>query len=253
MTGRIASGWCLLLGFVAVIGCESIRSSPPSAAPPALSTTVATPKSVEILRTSATQPQPPPPVEDDPLVLVADCLKRSDFAEAAKHLEAYVRAHPDQLMFREQLAELYFRANKPADAKFHFEKFIADAQAGPVAVQAHLVHCHTKLMEIAQSTSDEFGELFHRGVGLLLLVKEPASEKDRDEAFCEEMLCKAIRALLEAKEIKPHDPRVRLYLAEAHDRANNRRAADAERTATRTGVVSGELTATERKQVLLRE
>jgi hypothetical protein len=108
-------------------------------------------------------------------------------------------------------------------------------------------------MEIAQQSGDPFGELFHRGVGLLLLVKEQDSDKDRDEQFCEEMLCKAIRALLDAKELKPHDPRVRVYLAEAHDRAGNRRAADAERTATQMSVVPGELTATERGRVLLRD
>jgi len=179
------------------------------------------------------------------LTLAAACLKQSDHAGAAKHLEVYVRAHPDQPMFRAQLAELYLRANKPADAKFHLEKFIADAQAGPATLRAHLVHCHTKLMEIAQSTHDEFGELFHRGVGLLLLVKEQDNDKERDELFCEEMLCKAIRALSEAKEMKPGDPRVRVYLAEAHDRAGNHRGADAERAAARMSVVPGELTVAE--------
>ncbi len=84
-------------------------------------------------------------------------------------------------------------------------------------------------------------------------MKEHEKTADRDDGFSEEMLCKAIKALAEAKEMKPADPRVRVYLAEALDRSGNRRAADAERAATRGGFVPGGLTPTERKQVLLRE
>jgi hypothetical protein len=106
-------------------------------------------------------------------------------------------------------------------------------------------------MELAQQAGDRYGELFHRGVGLLLLVKEQDRAADRDGAFCEEMLCKALRALTDAKELRPSDPRPRVYLAEALERTGNRRAAAAERTAARTPLVSGELTATERRQGLL--
>jgi hypothetical protein len=86
----------------------------------------------------------------------------------------------------------------------------------------------------------------------LLLVREQDGAKGRDDAFCEEMLCKALAALTEAKECKPADARVRVYLAEAHERAGNRGAADAERAAARTDVAAGVLTAPERA-ALLRE
>jgi hypothetical protein len=62
-------------------------------------------------------------------------------------------------------------------------------------------------MEIGLRTDDHFAEVFHRGVGLLLLVKEHERTTDRDEGFSEEMLCKAIKALGEAKEMKPTDPK----------------------------------------------
>jgi predicted Zn-dependent protease len=225
-----------------------VAATPQVAAPPVVPT-----PAINVLRASVTQPPAPEPAEDDPLALVARCLERGDHAGAATHLEDYVRRHPDQPMFRAQLAELYLRADRPADAKFHFEQFVADAQAGPAALRAYLVHCHTRLMEIGRLAGDRFAELFHRGVGLLLLVKEQDGVKDRDEQFCEEMLCKAIRALSEAKGLKPGDPRVRAYLAEAHDRAGNRRAANAERVAARSGVVAGELTAAERRALPLRE
>ena len=60
-------------------------------------------------------------------------------------------------------------------------------------------------------------------------------------------------ALADAKELKPGDPRVRVYLADALDRTGNPRAATAERAAARGGVVGGELTATERRPMLLGE
>ena len=71
-----------------------------------------------------------------------------------------------------------------------------------------------------------------------MLVKEQDGDKDRDALFCEEMLCKALRALTDVKELKPADPRVRECLAEALDRAGSHRAANAERAAARAGVTS---------------
>jgi predicted Zn-dependent protease len=195
--------------------------------------------------------QPPAPEAPDPLTLAAECLERGDRASAATHLEAYVRLHPEQLMFRAQLAELLLRVGRDSAAKAQYEQFIADAQAATGAPRKQLVNAHTRLMEIAQRDDDQFAEVFHRGVGLLLLVKEQEKMAERDEEFGEEMLCKAIRALSEAKELKPADPRVRVYLAEAYDRSGNRRAADAERAAAKSAFATGQLTPTERKQLML--
>ncbi len=198
------------------------------------------------------QSQPAPP-EDDALSHVTKCLERDDYLSAAAYLEGYVRRHVDQPMFRFQLAEMYLRAAHPAEAKCHLEQFVADAQTGPTALQSHLVTAHIKLREIAISTRDRFGESFHRGVGLVLLVREQDGDPKRDEGFCEEMLCKALRALTEAKEQRLGDSRVRMYLAEVHERTGNRHGASAERAAARADVVSGELTAKERLPLLLRE
>src|SRR3989442_260131 len=85
-------------------------------------------------------------------------------------------------------------ALRPAEAKFHYERFVVDGE-GVAALGPHLVTGHIKLMEMAQRSGDRFGELYHRGAGLFLLVKEQDGAKDRDEPFCEEMLCKSLRAL----------------------------------------------------------
>ena len=241
---------CVIL-FVAglAVGCEVLRPVQPTAAPAAAETLhrVATtpapaPKPpVEVLRASAQQPAVPTAAQvepEDPLLLVAKCLERDDLRGAATHLETYVRAHPDQPLFRLQLAELYLRCEQPAEARFHYERFVEDAQ-GVATLEAHLVTGHIRLMEMAQRSRDKFGELYHRGAGLLLLVKVQGSAKDRDAVFCEEMLCKALRALTDAKELKPNDPRVRGYLAEVLERAGSHRAADAERAAARTSVTGG--------------
>jgi hypothetical protein len=107
-------------------------------------------------------------------------------------------------------------------------------------------------MEIAQRGNDRFAELHHRGLGLLLLVREQekVAPSDADPAFAEELLCKALLALKEARELKPSDARTRAYLAEAYDRCGNRRAAEAERVGMRNAFLPGELTASERRNCL---
>jgi thioredoxin-like negative regulator of GroEL len=174
----------------------------------------------------------------DALTLAAECLGRGDHANAAIHLETHVREHPDQFMFRLQLAELLLRVGREQTARIHFEQFAADgrrATASPVA-KKQLVSVHTRLMEIAQRNDDRYGEVFHRGVGLLLLTAEQDGMPDRDEGFCEEMLCKSLRALKEAKERNPDAAEVRFWLAKAYERMGNRRAAEAERNTAKSSV-----------------
>jgi tetratricopeptide (TPR) repeat protein len=250
---------CLLLP--AAVGCETLRHTPPATPPadvaarsapvvPAVTQAPADLPSASAVR-PATPAAPMSVVQQDvssdvrafgpsdPLELVAECLARDDASGAALHLDAYVRTHPDRPLFRFQLADLYQRSGQLAQAKFHYERFVADADAGPAALRPHVVTAHVKLLEIAQQRNDRFGELLHRGVGLLLIVKQLDADPARDPAACEEMLCKALVALGEAKDLKPRDPRARAALAEAHERAGNRRAAAAERAGVRADAVSG--------------
>jgi hypothetical protein len=250
-----------LLAALGLIGCESLRPpiAPGEPAPsiPARTGPRESVRNSDITPIAAQQNTTPTPIaattttDPDSLTLAADCLQRGDRENAAIHLEAYVVRHPNQLMFRAQLAELLIRIGRDESARVHFEQFVSDAQAATGAPRDHLVNAHTRLMEISLRTDDRFAEAFHRGVGLLLLVQEHEKTADPDAGFREEMLCKAIKALSEAKEMKPGDRRVRVYLAEALDRSGNRRAAEAERAATRNQYLPGGLTPTERKHVLL--
>jgi hypothetical protein len=208
---------------------------------------------VESAESAPPQTAPLPADGEDSLTLVAESLERGDKLAAAKHLEVYVRRHPDQVMFRLQAAELLVQAQRDDRAKVHFEQFIAAAQVASEPIQQYLVHSHTRLMEIAQRQNDQFGELFHRGVGLLLLVEEQDKSPNRDAAFCEEMLCKALRALNEARDLNPGDPRTRVYLAEIYTRMGNRRGARGERSAAGDGAAPGELTRGERSRILIHD
>lgn len=218
--------WWLVVGAFAVVGCRTlVAPAPPEPPPPR----VALPPRPEVVPASAALPEPP---ADDPLTLAAKCLQDGDDSAACTHLAAHVRAHPEQVMFRAHLAELLVKLGRDADARRHFERFVADGKTATGSVRAHLVHCHTRLMEIAGRADDRPTELYHRGVGLLLLVREqdrdPAA---RDDDFCEEVVCKALAALREAKELRPADGRVRQALADVYERTGNRRAAEVERAA----------------------
>lgn len=178
------------------------------------------------------------PAEDDPLTLAADCLARGDEPAAAGHFERYVRTHPDQLAFRVHLADLYLKLGRDSEAKCHFERFATEAPGAAAGVQSHLVHCHTKLMEIAQCTDDRYGERLNRGIGLLVLVRQGIDDADTRE----EILCQAITALREAKDERPKDARVHLHLAEAHERAGHRREAEVSRTTAKNLALPGDMT-----------
>jgi hypothetical protein len=188
-------------------------------------------------------------LEPDALTLAAECLERGDRARAAVHLEDYVCRHPDQWMFRVQLAEMLLALGRDALARAHFERFIADAPSSAGPARAQIINAHTRLMEIAERASDRFGELFHRGAGLLLLagIQEKLPAAEADPTFAEEMLCKALLALREAKEMKPTDARTRAYLAEAYERCGNHQAAEAERLGVQSALIPGQSMATERE------
>jgi predicted Zn-dependent protease len=247
-------GKFLLCGsLVALNACESVRHTapPPPSAPrpvPVVAKPIAPAPPAEVLRAAARVPVEPQAAPYDPLARAAECISRNEFAAAATHLEAHVRAHPDQPLYRLQLAELHTRTANTEAATEHLERFVADAQPVP-ALRKYLPDAHTKLMGLAQARGDRFAELFHRGAGLLALLAELDADPERDTDFCEEVTCKALRALADAKALKPSDPRARAYLAEAYARTGNAKGATAERAAARTGATAGDLTPTERARL----
>jgi tetratricopeptide (TPR) repeat protein len=192
-----------------------------------------------------------PVVEKDHLALAAEQLDRGDDAAALPHLKAHVKAHPDAVMIRAYLAELHLKLGNPTASRTEFERVIAAAQGAPPGpARRHLVHCHTRLMEIAQADDDAFAEHLHRGIGLLLLVRQWDYDPERrDDVASEQTLSKAAAALRKARDERPGDARANLYLADVYERLGSPSAARAARRGARAALPDASLTAWEVERI----
>lgn len=167
-----------------------------------------------------------PPEEIDHLRLAAEHLDRADERGAVPHLQAHLRREPDAGMVRAYLGELLLKTGRPVDARMEFERFTRDAAEQSPAAKKHLVHVHTRLMELASAMDDSFREQLHRGIGLLLLVKQwRAAPETDDAAMSERTLVQALRALTGANHERPGEPRALYYLAEVYSELNQPDAA----------------------------
>jgi hypothetical protein len=84
---------------------------------------------------------------------------------------------------------------------------------------------------------------------LLLVERWDADPTRRDEAMAEATLGKAVKALREAKDERPTDPRVNLYLADAYRGLGQSSACRAARVAARGKAPFG-MTATEQGRLI---
>jgi tetratricopeptide (TPR) repeat protein len=160
------------------------------------------------------------------LSLAAAFLETNDSASACEHLGLYVAAHPDQLVIRGRYAELLWRLRRWAEARTQFERFIADAQeqGGPAA--RNLIHCHSRLTEIAEATEDTYSEHLHRGIGLFLLARVRATLPDPEgELPVETLLCRAAAELTLARQEHPEEARPCWYLYEVWSQLGQRHPA----------------------------
>jgi Tfp pilus assembly protein PilF len=191
----------------------------------------------------------PEPAETDYLALAASCIDRGDEPAAVRHLTAHIKTRPDAVMIRAYLAELLLKCGKPAEARTQFERFTRDAagQGGPP--QKHLVHCHTRLMEIAEQDGDRYAEHLHRGIALLLLVRQWEAESAGEREMIEPTLAKAAAALRQAAEVRPTHPRSRVYLAEVYDRLGQPSAARSQAKRAMSSLPDPSLTADEDEEV----
>lgn len=187
---------------------------------------------------------------EDSLAKAAECLDRGDEAAALPHLRAHVRTHPEAVAIRGHLAELLFRAGQADESRSHFERYVADAQRLSGPAHERLVHCHTRLMAIAEDAGDAYHEHLHRGIGLVLLVKRWEADAERyDEVAAEQTLAKAVAALRSAVAERPGDARAHLYLAEAYRRLGQATAARSALRMAKAGLPDAAVTATEREWI----
>jgi tetratricopeptide (TPR) repeat protein len=184
------------------------------------------------------------------LSLAAAFLARGEDERAAPYLERYVRDQPDHLVARAHYAELLLRLKRPHAAREQFERFISDAQDDEALARQHLVHCHSRLMEIAEGEADDYGEHLHRGIGLYLLAcKTEALGEPEGGLSAEGTLFKAVAELTLARIERPREARPCWYLYAAWSRlAQHQPAARWLRAAEEAAGLSS-LTPSEKRQL----
>jgi tetratricopeptide (TPR) repeat protein len=148
----------------------------------------------------------------DHLMQAAECLENNDTPAALEHLRKHVLQHPDQGMIRAYLAELLFKAGQFEESKFQFERFVADAQRIPGPLNNHLLHCHTRLMEMAEEKDEAYAEHLNRGIGLFLLAQQTAGQTHiADDEMPQKLLLKATTELNLAAKLSPQEARPHWY------------------------------------------
>lgn len=171
----------------------------------------------------------PPSPPADALGLAAVCIEKGDNDGAIEQFRKHLQAHPEQIMIRAYLAELLLKMKRLPEAQHQFDRFIAEAQDAKGPAQKHVLHCHTRLMEIALDRADAYSEHLHRGIGMVLLARRLEAGIGSDEVepgFRERLLCKAVAELNKAKKLRSDEPRPHCYLVEAFTKLDQPRSAE---------------------------
>jgi tetratricopeptide (TPR) repeat protein len=112
-------------------------------------------------------------------------LDAGDPAAALPLIRRYLDARPEAVLVRAHLAELHFRLGEWDDAEAQFGRFVADAQQAAGPARKHLLHAHTRLMEVARERGDAGSEHLHRGAGLYLLATGAGAEEGTEAILCQ--------------------------------------------------------------------
>lgn len=158
--------------------------------------------------------------------LVDDAARHLDAGDddsARSCLEQYLRVHPDHAVIRAHLADLALKQRDHAAAKLHLDRYIEDAQLQGPPADRHMVHAHTRRVEVARAELDEYHEHLHRGIGLLVVARKAG---DADDRFVEKTLFQAIEELKSAAASKPDEARPHWYLYEAWSELGQRHPAE---------------------------
>jgi tetratricopeptide (TPR) repeat protein len=149
------------------------------------------------------------------LSLAAAYLEKGEDEQAGQWMASYLRLQPDHHVARAHYAELLLRLKRTREAHDQFEKVIADIQDNDELADKHLVHCHSRLMEIAEAEEDEYEEHLHRGIGLYWLAWQRAQLGEEEKGLdVESLLCRSAAELALARMRRPEEARPCWYLHE---------------------------------------
>jgi tetratricopeptide (TPR) repeat protein len=159
------------------------------------------------------------------LSLAAAYLDQGDQARACPQFGLYLQACPQHVIVRAHYAELLLRLNHTGEARTEFQRFAADAQEQSDQYGKQLIHCHSRLMEIAEGEEDGYAEHLHRGIGLFLLARQQDAQGPDAEPSAESLLCRAAAELTLARIERPDEAQPCWYLYEVWTRLAQRHAA----------------------------
>jgi tetratricopeptide (TPR) repeat protein len=189
-----------------------------------------------------------PNVVNNHLSLAAACLDKGDDEGAAPHLAQYLAAKPSHFTVRAHYAELLLRLREFRAARLQYERFEADVQEHEDLARQELVHCHSRLMEIAEQEDDDYAAHLHRGIGLYLLAsQQDLLPEDEDGMSAEDLLCKAAGELTLARRERPEEARPCWYLFAVWSQLAQRQPAARWLRAAETAAAFSYLTPTERR------
>jgi tetratricopeptide (TPR) repeat protein len=149
------------------------------------------------------------------LSLAAAYLALGKEEQAAEQLKQYLDKQPDHYVVRGEFAELLLRLDRLEEAREQFERFEADIQDHETLARQHLVHCHSRLLEIAERLEDDYAVHLHRGIALYWLARQRAELTDAgDELSSEGLLCQSASEFVLARRERPEEARPCWYLHE---------------------------------------
>jgi Tfp pilus assembly protein PilF len=180
------------------------------------------------------------------LSLAAAHLAKGEDGVAAGHLARYLAARPEHLIVRAHYAELLARLGRPGEARAQLERFAADVQDTPLGDE-QLVHCHSRLMELAEGQDDDYAAHLHRGIGLYWLAQRPAAREGHGELCAESLLCRAAAELVLARRCRRDEARPCWYLSQVWALLGQRQPATRWLRAAHEAALLSDLTPAERR------
>jgi len=150
--------------------------------------------------------------EDPLLPQASQALERGDHARAGELLREYAERHPESKHARMFYAEVLAKLGRTNESSIEFEKAIVRLQEDKTADLALFVHCHGRLLDLAEAEGDAFHAHLHRGLGLYWLAQQKRTPTDDDATPTEAILCKAALELTAARALKPSEARPNWYL-----------------------------------------
>jgi tetratricopeptide (TPR) repeat protein len=143
----------------------------------------------------------------------SQALERGDHAQACDLLRAYADRHPESRHARAFYAEVLAKLGKGDEATVEFERAIARLQEEKTIDLALIVHCHGRLLDLADADADDYHVHLHRGLGLYWLAQQKRRADEPPYAPpTESILCKAALELLAAHSLIPGEARSTWYL-----------------------------------------